>query len=473
MPNCVKAVLWREARYCISRETANAMKTCVSILIIICCAISGFGQSTLTVKGKVTDIETGEAISNVFVQIVGTPYAANTSKAGFYEIKCTQPIDTFSVSVKAFNHISQTKSGLKGAANAEQKEVVVNFKLQFLAVELPVVDVNSDPDTVWGSKELNVADFAFVPQGLLLLTYEKEDRWKRQEEASVTLYSGCRLILLDKEGKEVTRKLVTEISKDLYTGYFEDAFLRCRKNTYHIHIEDDLIQLFPISESDFEKGIKPVVDTLGTLTYFSNFDENYPAFQYMIFDQRDSTYNSFRYIIDEEMMRMLRSEYKYLDPRGKVEALNFELRTGMDKEVIAAYMRGFQNTHYYEKLNVPLIVSRDTLMIFDHKHDKMIRFDWRGQALDSILISYHKLKKPERWSEQLMKDKESHLIYTYSQKNGYTYVKQIDTRTGNSLPSIKLSNRYVSNIRINDGWAYYIYRPFENSQQRFLYKERI
>lgn len=449
------------------------MRTCIFILFLLGGISALHAQTSLVIKGKITDQISGVGISDAFVQISGTPYAANSNASGFYEIKCAQPLDTFSITVRAFNYISQTKSGLKGGADGERKEMIIHLKLQFQAVELPTVNITSDPDTVWGSKELNVADFAFVPQGMLLLVYEKEERWKRQEEAKITLYNGCRLILLDYNGKEITRKMINELALDIYTGYFEDAFLRCRKNIYHISVQDDLLFLSPISQTDFDKGIKPVVDTIGTLTYFSNYDENFPEFQYMIFNRDDSSYHSFRHILDEEMMRMLRSEYKYLDPKGKVEALKFELRTGMDKEVIAAYMRGFQNTHYYEKLNAPLIVSRDTLMVFDHKHDKMIRFDWQGQALDSILINYHKLQRPERWSEQLLKDNQSELIYTYSQKNGYTFVKQIDTKTGSSLPARKLSNRYVSNIRIRDGWAYYIYRPFENSQNRFLYKERI
>jgi len=45
--------------------------------------------------------------------------------------------------------------------------------------------------------------------------------------------------------------------------------------TYHVFIEDGLIVLFPINEKDFENGIKPVVDTIGSLTYFSNYDENF------------------------------------------------------------------------------------------------------------------------------------------------------------------------------------------------------
>jgi len=448
------------------------MKQLLAILLLLS-SLSAYTQTELKLRGRITDVETGNPITGAFINISGTPYGANSGMDGWYEITCKQALDSFSVSARSLNYVTQTVHKTSGIKKDEKREMIIHFKLQFEAFMLPPVSISDAPDTVWGSKELNVADFAFVPQGMLLLAYEKEDRWKRQEDAKVTLYSGCRLILLDANGKEITRRLIGETCINLYTGYFDDVFLRCHKQTYHVFIEDGLIVLFPINEKDFENGIKPVVDTIGSLTYFSNYDENFPAFQYMIFNRADSSYSTFRHIIDEEMMRMLRSEYKYLDPRGKLDALKLELKTGIDKEVIAAYMRGFQNTYYYEKLNAPLIVSNDTLLLFDHNHSKMVRFDWQGQALDSILISYHKLSKPERWSEQLLKDNISELIYTYSQKNGYTYAKQIDTKTGNSLPDYKLTHRYVSNIRIKDHWVYYIYRPFENSQNRFLYKERL
>jgi len=181
----------------------------------------------MLLRGRITDVETGNPITGAFINISGTPYGANSGMDGWYEITCKQALDSFSVSARSLNYVTQTVHKTSGIKKDEKREMIIHFKLQFEAFMLPPVSISDAPDTVWGSKELNVADFAFVPQGMLLLAYEKEDRWKRQEDAKVTLYSGCRLILLDANGKEITRRLIGETCINLYTGYFDDVFLRC------------------------------------------------------------------------------------------------------------------------------------------------------------------------------------------------------------------------------------------------------
>ena len=50
---------------------------------------------------------------------------------------------------------------------------------------------------------------------------------------------------------------------------------------------------------------------------------------------------------------------------------------------------------------------------------------------------------------------------------------QIKYRTGLIGKTTKLKFRFIENIKIEKGYVYYIYRPFESSQKRFLYKEKL
>ncbi len=431
------------------------------------------GQNEMQITGKVTDAATNLPIENCFVLIEGTLCAANTDINGRYEITCSLITDTLKISCTISNYKSATIIKIMSTKKKSPKKIQVDFKLSFESYMLPEMNVSGAPQTVWGSDQLNVADFAFIGKNLLLLTYEKEERWKKQEESKITLLQECLLILLDENKKEIMRKAVPEISIDFYVDYLNEVFLRCRQSIFHIRIEEDKMILEKIQEDDFRKGIRPVIDTCGSLTCFSSYDADYPAFEYMIFNAADSSYKTFRYMIDEKMMEMFRSEYKYLDTRGKLEAFTFEVNTGIDKEIIAAYMNGFQNTPYYEPLNTPLIRCNDTLIIFDHHHDKMIHFDWKGQALDSVLIQYHKTLRPERWDEKILKDRKTQKIYTTFRKQGITYIREINKQNGEVSAGQKLSFKYIDNLRIAGDHIYYVYRPFESSQNRFLYKEII
>ncbi|MBL0315191.1 MAG: hypothetical protein IPP69_05175 [Flavobacteriales bacterium] len=49
----------------------------------------------------------------------------------------------------------------------------------------------------------------------------------------------------------------------------------------------------------------------------------------------------------------------------------------------------------------------------------------------------------------------------------------INTSNGATGKATRLTHPYVEKIRMRNGWIYYVYRPFESLQTRYLYRERI
>lgn len=461
---------------CAMRNSLASLIIAMKFFLFNICFLLGLhsmAQTTVVISGKVTDKVSLLPLEGCYIQIEGTTCAANTSETGAYEIRCACNANSIRITCSLPNYASISVDQPLYQDKKFKYKLNVDFELQFESYLLPEINVSSLPQIVWSSDELHVADFAFVDQNMLLLAYEEEERWKKQEEAKLTLLRGSVLILVDSAHQEIMRAAVPEIAIDFYVDYLNEIFLRCRYSTFHIRIEGKTIVLEKVSEEYFKQSIAPVIDTLGDLTCFSNFNADYPAFEYMLYNASDSSHKTFRCMIDEKMMEIFRSEYKYLDTRGKLEAFRFEVNTGIDKEIIAAYMNGFQNTYYYEPLNTPLVTCNDTLIIFDHHHDKMIHFDWEGRQLDSALISYHKTSRPERWDEKILKDRRTQKIYTTFRKNGITYLREINKKSGAITTGQKLTYKYVEHLRIWNGFIYYVYRPFESSQNRFLYKEKI
>lgn len=440
------------------------------LILSITLLISEFiAAQSFYLRGKITDVETGQPVENAIVSVTGSKTSTAYSSAdGSYSVVVQNAGATIRIVINAINYKSiETEKKVTG------RDMQYDVRLQFAPVMLPEVGIHSGPDTVWSSAELNVADFVIRPGGLLLLTYEKEERWKRQEDSKTTLYSGCRLISVDSTGREIKRKLITELCKGFQTNFFGDVFLMTHKKIHLVDADDEDIFLSEIDRKVYEQQIQPVVDSIRHHIYLSNYNKDFPAFEYLIYNTGDSSQQVMRYIEDEEMMKMFRSEYKYLQPREKLEAFRFELETGVDREVIAAYMRGFQNTYYYEPINAPLLVANDTLLLFDHNHSKLIRFDQRGNAIDSTEIAYHKNNKLNRWSETLVKDLSNDEVYTYYERDGYHYVKKINRTTGATGNAMKLTHRYSENLRVHAEYVYYVYRPYESAQKKFLYREQL
>jgi uncharacterized secreted protein with C-terminal beta-propeller domain len=64
-------------------------------------------------------------------------------------------------------------------------------------------------------------------------------------------------------------------------------------------------------------------------------------------------------------------------------------------------------------------------------------------------------------------------IYARFEKGGFYYLKRIDIKTGKITGTYKIVNQYAKHIRIRNGNVYYIFRPTESIQKKYLYRERI
>jgi hypothetical protein len=441
-----------------------------NILLIGLLLITAIARGQVAVTGVVLDAATQKPVTSAWVQIQETPCATYTNNSGEFMLDCKTTTDEYVVVISAFNY-KTTQIQLNRTTDLSKQPL--NIALEFESVLLPDIQISDAPAIVWKDADLNVGDIAFVDDKTILLVYDREERWKRQEESKTTLYNGCSLILLDVQEKEIARKRVPEVAIGFYTNFPKDVFLVGRYHQYYISIEDNQMELLQVSDEDFDGSIKPVVAEKGDLLCVSNYEEDFPEFGYSLLSRTDQQYTPVRTIVHEQQMEMFRSEYKYLAPRDKLEAFRFEVNTGIDKEIVAGYMTGYANSIYYEPINAPLFDNKNELHIFDHVHGKIYAHHWDGSPKDSTDINYHQVKRPERWSEEILHDALTGKYYTITSRNGRTFITQINIQTGKTGEKQPLYYPYIDKIRVRNNQVYYIYRPFESSQSRYLYKELV
>lgn len=341
--------------------------------------------------------------------------------------------------------------------------VFINIQLAPLKTQLideAYVTAAGIPVVVYGSDSLSVSDFEILDNGrLLLLTYPK----RLSKSNDLVILEGKRLI---------SRFSIDERAEELIRDYRGNPFLVCRKNVYGIRINEDNVELLPVEKNYYMKYIAPIVDTNQTKMYFSNYSEDIPRFDYFSFDQEDSSYYKIQTIQDDLMMELYRSEYKYVDVRTKLWAKNLELETGIDAElwVGANY---FTQSIYYKSLYAPMFNRNDSLIVLDHYNDLLRVFSSDGIPVDSVEIHYHYNKKKTGFKNSVIQDSKTQEIYVFFDRAGYTYISVLDVSTGNLGPQIRLTHRYIENLTILNNQAYYVYRPFESAQKKFLYREGL
>ncbi len=417
---------------------------------------------TITFTGKVTDSESGELIKDARVYIEHQEkQQTRSNRAGHYTLTVTLNPQSPAVLVVSDMRYEIFKHSLKkqDIRKADGDTIRVDAQLRYRM--LPDMQVSAAPDVVFSSKEIHVSDFEFYEDNLVLLVYEK-----RLQKSSKVAYA-------DKNQQILSSFTIPDVAKELYRDFAGRIYVIAEKRNYEVSVRDDILSLLPIEKEYFEKQIEPWVDTTELGAYFSNFLWFYPEFNYYLYNRYDSTANHLRTIIDKPLMELYRAQYKYVSGRDKLQALRAELATGIDKEIWVAIWSGFPNSIYYHQLYAPMFVREDTVLIFDHYSNKLYSFDSENRPLDSIDISYHTGTDKKEWEHKLVQDYETRDIYSVYLRGGKYHLKELNTATGEIRQVYRLYYKYPERLRVKDGYAYYIYRPFESLQKKYLYREKI
>lgn len=323
-----------------------------------------------------------------------------------------------------------------------------------------VVKAPGIPDTVFNSTEFHVADFEVTNNGdYLLLVYPKR--------------SGHKNAILWYDGTKVKDSIsVNGIGINLIKDYRDKIHVICQEEVYHVSMDFDSLRLFTIPKNYFLDYILPIVDTTTSKLFFSNFNAYYPAFDYFSLDHVDSSYRKIIHIEDPLMMELYRSEYKWVDVRTRLWAKQKEIETGVDAQIWVG-ANYFTQSIYYKVPFAPLFKIRDSMYVLDFQSDLLSVYNEFGESERTIPLLFHYHKDRTGWKRIILKDQATQSLYAVFEKDGITYLGNIDLHTGVIRSKHRIYHKYVEKIRIHNGYAYYIYRPFESIQKRFLYKERL
>jgi hypothetical protein len=433
------------------------MKLYLIFLFFILCKLT-FSQDSIVIHGEIKVRFENISIGNA--QIVILPkneIKIHSSTNGYFELKIP-----FQKKVELY--ISHPEY------NDEQKLIVIPQKdTMFFKVEMTPIKKLEDvtihfkrenPEKVFGDTLLSVADFELMNNGkIILLAYPKR------------LTKGSQLLLWDK--KIESEFSIDGISEELVRDFRGNPHLICSDKVIGIQLIDGKsILTYSIEKEYFKKYLAPILDTNKTKMYFTTFNKDYPAFTYFTYDQLDSSYSKIIEITDELMMELYRSEYKWADVRTKIWAKQKEIETGIEA-VIWVGANYFTKSVYYKELYAPLFHRNDTLFVFDYYKDKLLLFNQKGERLDSISITHHYHPKETGWKKKLIQDRLTGQIYAITEIAGYSYLTYVNTQTGKLESKVKLGYRYVEKIEIYNNEVFYIYRPFESIQKKYLYKEKL
>lgn len=419
--------------------------------------------SRLLVLGKIISSKDSAVLDGVIVNCNNPSRQARSDSKGHYAIlldkKVGQILEFRMLGHKTVYKVISAKLLSKAIGDTLHLDIVMPAEL----IVLPETEISAHnrPDTVIGNWHFFIEDYLFYDSAqFILLTFEKSLKNAK--------------VMLGNEQKIISTTEVPVEAIELYQDYQGHINVLCKDSAFRVHVfPDQHISLMALPYRDFCDRILPCEDTLGGKIIFSNYNRDYPAFSYFTYDPEDTVVEKVRMIVDKDLLSLYNWEFDYLLPKDRLYARKMEAYTGIDKRIIAATMTGFPNSIYYTPLYAPLFVVHDTICVFDHYSDSLFLYDKNGKHIHSSKIEYHHPANWKEWDRQLHQDEMTGEIYARFEKSGFYYLKRIDIQTGKITGTYKIQNQYPKHIRIRDGYVYYIFRPTESIQKKYLYRETM
>ena len=419
------------------------------------------GQKTITIRGNISESSGIKPLNKVSIQMLNSNYGTKSDQNGNFELNLPR-LPHISLVFKCLGYKTQIKE-IDTETYEENKVLHILLKSDSFNLETVNINANPRPDTIYGTPKYSISDFNFYENKFLILTFTKN-------------MSHTFIRLISEEQKEISMVEVPKTggeAQEFYQDYMGYTNLICKDSIYRIIIQKDMIKLYPLPVKDFNALVKPVIDTINHHLYFSNYSSDFPLFDYFQYNQKDSTYYSFTSIENKELMDLYRFEYYFLKPNEKLLARQLADEYKIDKHKAAAMMTGFTKSMYYTPLFAPLFVISDTIHVFDHYKNLLFHFDAKGNKLDSVDISYHHPKKWNDWKNHMVKDITEGNVFAIYSRDGRKYLKRINFRNGKDEGTYKVIHYSADKIKVKDNYIYYVYRPYESTQEKFLYREKI
>jgi hypothetical protein len=436
---------------------------------------SSFAQDRAVLEGLVVDSLTGKPVSSVHVRV--EPMQGGKPAAPAFMV-VTDQRGSFIAAVGGKNDVRLVLSHLAyaplermvGSADIGSGQVL-RLSMVPKVHDIPEVTIRrAAPEVVFQRADLHVGDHRVTKEGVWVLAYDRPQLWHRQEEAGEQLFRNARLVLLDTLFNELASQPLEGEVRRLHRDHRQRVVVDGRYHAWVAEHRKGNIALGIVDRKTLQSAILPWTDSIAGHLLGSTRTAEWPAFDHVKYDPISQEQQAICAVQDDFVMQLFRSQYKYMSGREKVLAMDMEKATGVDREVIAGFMTGFQHDPYFKVPYAPLFVVGDTLCVFDHARERIRRFSSRGEAIDEIPMLHH---KERGWKGRLIQDPADGRVYGLFAKGMHSFVRSIDPNSGSMGERIVLTHPFPQEVQVYGGYAYYVHRPPGAVDRRALYREAI
>lgn len=417
------------------------------------------------IRGQVLDERGDLPLVGAHVRLLKGYTVAVADEKGFFELVAPTERAAVLVTHVGFQEVTRTLAAVSGL---EERTII---RMRVKPVDLPVTEIRApQPEVVFERKDLHVGDYLVNDDGLWVLVYGTRRLLHRQALAGQTVWQDARLHLLDTQFVEHASTRLPSSACLLVRDHAMRPVVKAERGAWLIDHEAGTIGIGWIADSTYQQAVIPWTDSLPGLLIGNTWSYSYPSFDHVMHDGATREQRTICTVTDEHWMAIFRSGYKYMSGRNKVLAMDLALEQGTDPEIVAGFMVGWDQDIRYRPPYAPLFVVRDTLCVFDHHLERIRRFDRDLTPIDEVPITY---QRDADWDHIVVQDRKTEIVYSKFSKGSRTWLRPLEPSTGALGAATPLTHPWPKDVQVHDGYAYYVFRPYESLQKRTLYREQI
>jgi len=335
----------------------------------------------------------------------------------------------------------------------------VYFKLEPSVNELNEVEIQFKQIERIFNETINIVDFDFYEDNILLLLKEKRD---------------YKLKLITKNDSILGELKLFIKPLRFYMDCYRNIHVKTVDSLYQFYTNMNGLQLMSgISTEQSNTYLEPCVGNTSDQLIFKSFSEYKQVCSYFTVNkiQHGSKLIHVAADIDGERYR---EKFKQGNLADAVFAKHVmgdntheEQRFARDVQSGGMFFDKVLNAENYN----PLFVRNESIFICDHARDSLFTYSSSGHLLGKVQLTYHKKKS---WDKSLIQDIISKQIYVVFMNDGIISLSLLDCQTGMIMSSKEVSDHiYPEKMKISNGYAYYLTKQSNDLGNSYLYRQKI
>ena len=426
-------------------------------LLLLSHAPEASAQSKRPLSGRVLDGATGKPLSRVEVRT--GKYSRRTNSKG-----------EFSFNILRGENLVVSSVGYNTRRIPYSRYRYEDSLLIYISPAINVLrgtDGSRKSELIYQKSFENVRDFAFINDTLVVLSFME---FKPRTPAEPQAYLGNALTFL-RYGKELKRITLPDHIVGLYEDLFGNLYVVGVDYYLEVLRQYDGIRVREVDPDFFESRIIPLRGKGERSIFFTEMLPIVPQVNYGLYMvDRDSTV-SIRTIRNERYFKEAPSDFRMLNAMEYRRAQELEEKYGIDAMYFAPYVRSYFTEVNYAYPHTEAVQYFDQMVIFDQLNAWIFHHDMRGLAIDSVPMYHHQFDN-ERY-KGMVQDKQSGRCYAIFTKGGGTFLRHVSPMTGAAGHPIRLKNRFPRQIKVEDGWVYYVHRGLETGDTFKITRESL